>query len=260
MTLTNWTLKDDIRDYWSSRAATFDLSPGHEVFSDVERAAWHALIRRHLGDGTGRTALDLASGTGVVSRLLEEVGFTVTGLDFAEPMLERARAKVDARAGTARFIAGDAEATREPDASYDVVTNRHLVWTLPDPVAAFADWFRVLKSGGKLLIIDHDNTRRSLRSRVLYALAQGVKRIAPVQPGPGVDRALHARIVAQVYFSAGAHAEAVADLLRAAGFVDVVIDRDHGAIRRAQGRHMPLAQRLERAAQDRYAISARKPA
>jgi ubiquinone/menaquinone biosynthesis C-methylase UbiE len=258
--LSNWTLKDEIREYWSSRAATFDLSPGHEVFSDAERAAWHALIRRHLGDGRGRAALDLASGTGVVSRLLEEVGFAVTGLDFAEPMLERARRKVSDRSGRARFVTGDAEATREPDASYDVVTNRHLVWTLPDPEAAFADWFRVLKPGGQVLIIDHDNTRRTLRQRLLARAAQAVKRVAPVKAMPGVDRVTHERIVAQVYFRAGARAEAIADLLRAAGFVDVVIDRDHGAIRRAQAKHMPFAQRLERAAQDRYAISARKPA
>ncbi|RVP00226.1 SAM-dependent methyltransferase, partial [Sinorhizobium meliloti] len=65
-TRPNYDLRDEIKAYWSERAATFDLSPGHEIFSEEERAAWHRLIRRHLGEGAGRSALDLASGTGVV--------------------------------------------------------------------------------------------------------------------------------------------------------------------------------------------------
>lgn len=122
----NWSLKDEIREYWSMRAETFDLSPGHEIFSDDERAAWHVLIRRHLGEGQGRSALDLASGTGVISRLLSETGFKVTGLDFAEPMLERARNKHKALGSGATFLLGDAENTQLPDDTFDVATNRHL--------------------------------------------------------------------------------------------------------------------------------------
>ncbi|MGO7389002.1 class I SAM-dependent methyltransferase, partial [Rhizobium ruizarguesonis] len=36
----------------------------------------------------------------------------------------------------------------------DVITNRHLVWTLVDPASAFKEWFSVLKPGGKVLILD----------------------------------------------------------------------------------------------------------
>jgi hypothetical protein len=45
----NFTLRDEIRDYWSARAATFDEQVGHEIFSEVEREAWRDLVRRHLG-------------------------------------------------------------------------------------------------------------------------------------------------------------------------------------------------------------------
>ena len=37
---TNRDLRDDIRDYWSDRAATFDFDPGHRIGSGAERAAW----------------------------------------------------------------------------------------------------------------------------------------------------------------------------------------------------------------------------
>ncbi|MEY9832724.1 ubiquinone/menaquinone biosynthesis C-methylase UbiE [Sinorhizobium fredii] len=128
----NYDLRDEIKAYWSERAATFDLSPGHEIFSEEERAAWHRLFLRHLGRGDGRAALDLASGTGVISHLLDDLDFQVTGLDWAEPMLERARQKAQSRRRAISFRIGDAENTMEPDDHYDVIVNRHLVWTLVD--------------------------------------------------------------------------------------------------------------------------------
>lgn len=259
MTGQNWTIKDEIRDYWSGRAETFDLSPGHEIFGDDERQAWHSLIDNHLGAGVGRQALDLASGTGVISRLLCERGYSVTGLDFSEPMLDRARTKAKARGLDARYVMGDAENTLLADAAYDVVMTRHLVWTLPDPAAAFADWFRVLKPGGKVLIVDADMAARGMRSRLLKHAAAFLKRFGPPSGTHGIDRERHNRILSQVHFAAGARAEDVAALLRDAGFENVVIDRAFGSIRKAQGRHMPLHQRIDRASQDRYAIQASKP-
>lgn len=256
----NWTIKDDIREYWSKRAETFDLSPGHEIFGDDERGAWHALIRRHLGEGDGREVLDLASGTGVISRLLAECGFRVTGLDFSEPMLERARRKHRDLKSGATFLIGDAEDTRQPDDRFDAIATRHLVWTLPDPRAAFADWFRVLRPGGKVLIVDADMAARTPGQRILRRIAGWLKRLSPNPAAtPGMERETHNRILEQVHFSGGAHAADIAALLAAAGFQDITIDRDHGAIRKAQGRQMPLHQRIDRASQDRYAISASKP-
>jgi ubiquinone/menaquinone biosynthesis C-methylase UbiE len=259
MTNGNWSIKEEIREYWSARAETFDLSPGHEIFTDEERAGWHALFRRHLGEGRGRKALDLASGTGVISRLLHEVGFRVTGLDFAEPMLDRARSKAAQESLPVEFLLGDAEQTYEADASYDAVVTRHLVWTLESPAAAFVEWFRVLKPGGLLLIVDTDPTPRSSRARALRRLAVLLRRYGKPVAQPGVDRARHDRIVAAVHFRDGTRPEAVRELLAAAGFIDIGIDRDLAAIRKGQGRMMPLHQRLERASQDRYAVHARKP-
>jgi len=84
----NYDLREDIKAYWSDRAKTFDLSPWHEIFSSKERKAWLDLIRKHVGEGGGRRALDLASGTGVISCLMDDLGFEVTGLDWSQPMLD----------------------------------------------------------------------------------------------------------------------------------------------------------------------------
>lgn len=261
-TAGNYGLRDEIKAYWSARAATFDNDPGHEIFSCAEREAWQALFTRHLGRGEGRQALDLACGTAVISHILDDIGFRVTGMDWADPMLERAKAKARDRGRTIRFLTGDAENTMEPDAAFDVVTNRHLVWTLVDPAAAFREWHRVLKPGGRVLIIDGDFVGASLLSRLFGALSRWKTRARPASAEAGRPSdmmATHHSILSRVHFSQGARADDVADMLRDAGFTDIRIDTRLGAIHRAQRRNFSWLKSLERATQHRYAISATKP-
>ena len=251
----NYSIRDEIREFWSERAATFDQSVGHEIFSEAERRGWHGLIRKHLGEGKGRAALDLASGTGVISHLMHDMGFAVTGIDWSEAMLEQARAKATQRGTEIRFIMRDAENTQEPRASYDVITNRHLVWTLVDAPAAFQEWFELLKPGGKLLIVDGNMGRKSWATRLRLALGgkAGHGHLAP-----GMSERLQ-RIREQVHFAGEMPAEAVVAALVATGFVHPVIDRRLGAIHWPQARKMSFWRALERLTQDRFAICVTKP-
>lgn len=258
-TLSNYSIRDEIREFWSERAATFDQSVGHEIFSEAERRGWHRLIRKHLGDGNGRPLLDLACGTAVISHLMHDMGFSVTGLDWSEAMLDQARAKAAARGTDIRFIMRDAEATGEPDARYDAITNRHLVWTLVDVPAAFAEWHRLLKPGGRLLIVDGNFGRRSWVSRLHGALDRMLGRPpASGHMSPAMAER-HRRIREQVYFSEAMPAAAVVARLEAAGFTDIVVDRNLWDIHWAQARQAPFWRAAERLASDRFAICARKP-
>jgi len=251
----NYSIRDEIREFWSERAATFDESVGHEIFSEAERAGWHKLIGKHLGAGQGRAALDLASGTGVISHLMHDMGFVVTGADWSEAMLEQARAKAKKRNADIRFIMRDAENTAEPRGSYDVITNRHLVWTLVDAPAAFQEWFELLKPGGKLLIVDGNMGAKSwvTRLRMLFGGKPGHARLAPAMS----DRLQ--RIRQQVHFSGEMPADAVVAALLDVGFVNPVIDRRLGAIHWPQARKMTFWRGLERLTQDRFAICVTKP-
>ncbi|MEZ2126613.1 MULTISPECIES: class I SAM-dependent methyltransferase [unclassified Sinorhizobium] len=259
----NYGLRDEIKAYWSARAETFDLSPGHEIFSEAERRAWHELILKHLGRGEGRRALDLASGTGVVSHLMDDLGYQVTGLDWSESMLERARAKAKQRGRTIRFQMADAENTMEADETYDVIVTRHLVWTLVDPAACFREWLRVLKPGGKLLIVDGDFVNVGPGEKLVKRLAAwlesvGILKQDPLHAPPGLaDR--HKEILARVHFSNGARASDVASLLETAGFAAVEVDTNMRSIHRTQAKNWNYLKALARGLQHRYAIVATKP-
>jgi ubiquinone/menaquinone biosynthesis C-methylase UbiE len=153
-THSNSHLKEDIRDYWSRRSETFDLAFGHRIPEGSEFDAWAAAIRENLGPEP-RRVLELACGTGEVTRLLLSLGHEVTALDFSEAMLAVAREK-HAGAKRLRFLLADAENPMEPDETYDAIVCRHLVWTLTTPAAAFSEWYRMLKPGGILLFFDGD--------------------------------------------------------------------------------------------------------
>lgn len=238
---TNRDLRDEIRDYWSDRAASFDNDPGHKIDDGPEMAAWQALFRKHLGAGHGRHLLDLASGTGEIARLCHGMGFAVTGLDWAEPMLDRARAKLP----DVTFLQADAERTMLPSGSMDVIVTRHLVWTLVDPAAAFAEWFRVLAPGGQLLLVDGDFVTKGWLARLFGPKRTGTPR--------------HREILRRVHFSDGARADQVAALLEQAGFIDIRIETRLGRIHRAQAAQLGWRKALLRRSEHRYAISAVRP-
>lgn len=98
--------------------------------------------------------LDVGCGTGVVSLLLAELGHDVVVVDFAPEMLERARSKAQRVDRSVEFLRGDAETLAVPDDAVELVTARHLIWTLPNPREALHEWKRVVEPGGRILLIE----------------------------------------------------------------------------------------------------------
>ena len=254
--LSNHTIKDDIRLYWSKRAVTFDQTAGHRIEDAMEAPAWQALFRRAFGDLTGRKVLDLACGTGEISRMLLALGAEVTGVDFAEPMLDRAAIKHRGRAFRAQLA--DVEDLRlEADASYDAIVTRHLVWTLVDPEAAFREWMRVLKPGGRLLVIDGDWVRTPLLGKLMRHLADGIGPRVGMH-GKDADPAEHVRLLSQVHYRDGLTAERLFADLAAAGF-DHQESLPVARLYLLAMRHAPLADWLRLNAPRRFAILCRRP-
>jgi len=140
-----------IRDYWNRDSSTYDHAPSHGMTDPVEAAAWASVLRRTLPDPPCGV-LDVGAGTGSLSLLAAELGYRVTGLDLSERMLDQARAKAADRGLDVTFVQGAAD--RPPDGPFDVVIERHVIWTILDPVAALAAWRSVVAPTGRLVLLE----------------------------------------------------------------------------------------------------------
>lgn len=137
------------QDLWDREAEAFDEEPDHGLADPRTRAAWRDLLLDVLPAAPARIA-DLGCGTGTLTRLLSDEGYTVDGLDFSSAMIQRARAKVP----EARFVTGDAADPALEPGAYDAVLSRHVLWAMPDPDRAIASWVRLLAPGGILVLVE----------------------------------------------------------------------------------------------------------
>ncbi len=144
-------IHDHLRAWWDADAAVYDHAAGHAMSDPVEAAAWRRVLERTLPGSPGRV-LDAGTGTGSLALLAAELVYDVTGVDLSDGMLQHARAKAADRGVDVAFVHGPAEAP--PAGPYDAVIERHVVWTMPDPVAALAAWRSVTRPGGRLVLLE----------------------------------------------------------------------------------------------------------
>jgi len=106
----------------------------------------------------GDSVLDLGSGAGndcFVARALVGENGRVTGLDFTDAMLEKARANsAKLNYTNIEFVKGDIEEMPLPSDTFDVVISNCVLNLVPDKQKAFTQIFRVLKQGGHFCISD----------------------------------------------------------------------------------------------------------
>jgi ubiquinone/menaquinone biosynthesis C-methylase UbiE len=147
-------VKQQVAAHWDRRAAHFDEDFGHSIRTAGERAAWDRIFSLVLPPAGSLDALDAGCGTGFLSLELAGRGHRVTGVDFAPSMIARAESKAVERGLAVRFEQADAEQLPYPPASFDLVISRHVLWTLPHPEAAIDEWIRILRPGGRLVVVD----------------------------------------------------------------------------------------------------------
>jgi ubiquinone/menaquinone biosynthesis C-methylase UbiE len=106
----------------------------------VERLAIHA----------GERVLDLATGTGEVARRIARLGATVSAIDIAGPMLEKARSSAAEEGLQIGFELGDVEYLPYEDGCFDVLVSNFGVVFAPDHANVASELARVACPGGRL--------------------------------------------------------------------------------------------------------------
>ncbi len=211
------SVKDAIRKYWDSRAAEYDRSPGHVALSDI----WKGFLGSLFDEGL--RILDVGTGTGFIALLLAELGHEVVGLDLSEGMLKVAREKARRIGVEVDFQIGDAENLPFDDETFDAVVCRHLLWTLPNPRKAIAEWVRVVKPAGRVVAIDGKWLATSPIDRITRFIGRvGIAIYERRNPWKSHYRR---EINRMLPFYGGSDPNSVAELFRKAGLADVsVID------------------------------------
>ena len=174
----------------------------------------HAVVSR------GDRVLDVCCGTGDLALAAERAGGNVTGVDFSERMLERARRKSD----SIEWVRGDALALPFADGSFDDATVGFGVRNLTDPETGLRELRRVLRPGGRVGVLEITRPQGVLAPFYRLWFDGVVPLLGKVLPGG----AAYTYLPASVRRFPGP--EELADVLRAAGFADVSYRRFAGGI------------------------------
>lgn len=159
------------RDIWRM----FDrIAPRYDLLNHLlslnRDKAWRKRMGQLLPDGKNLSVLDLATGTGDQLLALYEtgrVGFGV-GLDMAAEMMAIGMKKIEARglADRLTMVRGDASVIPFADSSFNAVTITFGIRNLVDVRAGLTEMVRVLKPGGRALILEFSLPKNRLLRRM----------------------------------------------------------------------------------------------
>ena len=162
------------------------IAPRYDLINDLQSFGLHRRWKRRLiqlaGARPGEHALDLCCGTGDLALALARQGAQVVGLDFSGPMLAVARARgghprrepaasnrPKSTIRNPQFLRGDALNLPFPDASFHVVTIGYGLRNLADFEQGLREMARVVKPGGRLLVLDFGKPSHAVWRAVYFA-------------------------------------------------------------------------------------------
>src|SRR5712664_3886671 len=163
-------MSDRAADFTGSIPSFYDQGLGPIFFAEFADD-----IARRVVASAPKRVLEIAAGTGIVTRRLRDVlsrEAHLTATDLNPPMLEVARAKFN-RDEMVEFQPADATALPFPDASFDTIVCQFGVMFFPDKDKAYREAYRVLARGGQYVFNVWDSHRYNPVGRLMTEIAAG---------------------------------------------------------------------------------------
>lgn len=154
-----------VRRMFAAIAGSYDLNNRVHSFGLDQR--WRRFAVAQAAVRAGDRVLDVACGTGDLTQAFASTeAAEIVGLDFTREMIELARKKQLALpagvAGRLRYVEGDAQHLPFEDRSFDVISIAFGIRNVEDPKMALREFARVLRPGGRLVILEFDQPKNPL--------------------------------------------------------------------------------------------------
>ncbi len=157
-----------VQGVFGSVASKYDVM--NDAMSLGIHRLWKDAMMDWLAPRAGQRLLDVAGGTGDIAfRFLDRAGHAeAVVLDLTEPMLieGRKRAEAEKLGDSVEWVVGDAMALPFPDNSFDVYTISFGIRNVTRPQEALNEAFRVLRPGGRLMILEFSQIPNDLMQKV----------------------------------------------------------------------------------------------
>lgn len=154
-------LKERVRVFWQAHPCGTKFSDAEigsrEFFERVEahryEKEWHIPTAADFANSRGLRVLEIGCGMGTDGAQFAKAGANYTGIDLTDAAVELARKRFEVSGLKGEFRVADAERLDFPDESFDLVYSHGVLHHTPDIEAAVREIHRVLKPGGRAIVM-----------------------------------------------------------------------------------------------------------
>jgi SAM-dependent methyltransferase len=159
--LADEQLKERVRAFWQAHPCGTKFSDAEigtrEFFERLEahryEKEWHIAEAAQFANARGFKVLEIGCGLGTDGAQFAKAGADYTGVDLTDAAVELARKRFELFGLKGEFQVADAENLEFPDESFDVVYSHGVLHHTPDIKAAVREIHRVLKPGGRVIVM-----------------------------------------------------------------------------------------------------------
>lgn len=159
--LADEQLKERVRAFWQAHPCGTKFSDAEigtrEFFASLEahryEKEWHIPEAAQFANTRGLRVLEIGCGLGTDGAQFARAGADYTGVDLTDAAIELAQKRFELFGLKGEFRVADAENLEFPDESFDVVYSHGVLHHTPDINAAVREIHRVLKPGGRAIVM-----------------------------------------------------------------------------------------------------------
>ena len=177
------TLKERVRSFWQENPCGTkfaDAPPGSRRFYELVEEhrytkEWHIPVAAHFADAKDLAVLEVGCGLGTDGAQFAKAGAKYTGIDLTDAAVELAKRRFELFDLPGTFRVADAERLDFPDNSFDLVYSHGVLHHTPDTPTAVREIHRVLRPGGKAVVMLYHRDSYNYRVNISMLRRTGVQ-------------------------------------------------------------------------------------